>query len=140
MIVDASTPGGSALLGQAVATFRGAEVIDDGFLKMAGSVAFLAVDADTVVGWCWGYLLPRPDGAAMAYMHELEVAIARRREGIGRDLLRSFAKAVADRGASKMFLTTGTSNRAARALYDSLGGGLAAQGPTVNYWFQVPLP
>ncbi len=34
-----------------------------------------------------------------------------------------------------MFLTTGEENLAARSLYESLGGGLAAQGPTVNYWF-----
>jgi hypothetical protein len=34
-----------------------------------------------------------------------------------------------------MFLTTGEANAPARALYDSMGGGLADQGPTVNYWF-----
>jgi hypothetical protein len=38
-----------------------------------------------------------------------------------------------------MFLTTGGANRPARALYDALGGGLAEQGPTVNYWFLLPL-
>lgn len=38
-------------------------------------------------------------------------------------------------GATKMFLTTGAENTAERSLYDAMGGGLAAQGPTVNYWF-----
>jgi hypothetical protein len=36
-----------------------------------------------------------------------------------------------------MFLSTAESNRAARRLYDAMGGGLAAQGPTVNYWFTL---
>ena len=40
-------------------------------------------------------------------------------------------------GASKMFLNTAEANRPARRLYESMGGGLAAQGPTVNYWFQL---
>jgi hypothetical protein len=51
------------------------------------------------------------------------------------DLLRAFMEAGAKAGATKMFLTTGEANVAARSLYESLGGGLAAQGPTVNYWF-----
>jgi hypothetical protein len=34
-----------------------------------------------------------------------------------------------------MFLTTGEDNTAARSLYEAMGGGLAEQGPTVNYWF-----
>lgn len=41
----------------------------------------------------------------------------------------------AQAGASRMLLTTGEANVPARALYESLGGGLAAQGPTVSYWF-----
>jgi hypothetical protein len=38
-------------------------------------------------------------------------------------------------GASRMFLSTGEVNTPARTLYESLGGGLAGQGPTVTYWF-----
>ena len=38
-------------------------------------------------------------------------------------------------GATKMFLTTGAENIAARSLYEAMGSGLASQGPTVNYWF-----
>ncbi len=51
------------------------------------------------------------------------------------ELVRTFMTAGAAAGATKMFLTTGADNAGARALYDSLGGGLAEQGPTVNYWF-----
>lgn len=60
---------------------------------------------------------------------------AYRRQGIGRGRLRAFMTAGVAGGATKMFLTTDAANTAARSLYDAMGGGLAAQGPTVNYWF-----
>ena len=41
----------------------------------------------------------------------------------------------AQAGATRLFLTTGAENIAARSLYDAMGGGLASQGLTVNYWF-----
>jgi ribosomal protein S18 acetylase RimI-like enzyme len=88
-------------------------------------------------GSCWGYVLPRPDGTTMLYLHHLEVAEQFRRRGVGRALLRAFIDAGAERGATKMFLTTGEHNAAARALYESMGAGLATQGPTVNYWFHL---
>ena len=75
----------------------------------------------------------------MAYLHDLEVAEAHWRQGIGHDLTTAFAWAASQRGASKMFLTTGEANAAARGLYISLGARLAQQGPTVNYWFELPL-
>jgi len=71
----------------------------------------------------------------MLYLHNLEVVEQCRRQGVGRELLRSFMEAGAQLGASKMFLITGEDNRAARSLYESMGAGLATQGPTVNYWF-----
>ena len=57
--------------------------------------------------------------------------------GHGRALLEAFMAAGRSAGASKMFLHAAEANRPARRLYDSMGGGLAAQGPTVNYWFQL---
>ncbi len=74
----------------------------------------------------------------MLYLHNLEVAESARRRGVGRELLRSFMKAGERLGAGKMFLTTGEANVAARRLYESMGAGLATQGPTVNYWFPLP--
>lgn len=71
------------------------------------------------------------------YLHQLEVVEGQRRQGIGRALLVAFMRAGAQAGATTMFLTTGEVNAAARALYDSLGGGLAVPGPTVNYWFRL---
>lgn len=108
------------------------------FVQSPGTIAFVAVEAQEVQGWCWGYLLARPDGTSMLYLHRLEVAESCRRQGIGRGLLRSFMEAGVQLGADKMFLITGDGNMAARRLYESMGAGLATQGRTVNYWFPLP--
>ncbi|WP_392671977.1 GNAT family N-acetyltransferase [Streptomyces sp. LN785] len=125
------------LLGRAVRRFGGVEEADvvRAFADTPGALAFVAADGTEILGWCWGYRLARPDSAPMLYVHQLEVAESNRRNGVGRDLLRAFMEAGVKAGATKMFLTTGEANAAARSLYESLGGGLAAQGPTVNYWF-----
>lgn len=107
------------------------------FLEAPHALAFVARRSEQILGWCWGYHLPRPDASSMLYLHRLEVASEHRRQGIGRALLRAFMSAGAQAGATRMFLTTGQGNAPARALYESLGGGLAAQGPTVSYWFQL---
>ena len=140
VIVDASSSGGADLLREAVRIFRRIDTEAKSFARSGSSVAFTAIADDEIVGWCWGYRLRRPDGTSMGYIHELEVAETHRRRGIGRDLLQTFANAVQVRGATKVFLTTGKTNIAARSLYDALGGRLAEQGETVNYWFALPLP
>ena len=124
----------SALLERAVSQFMGAQS-SRAFADAPNTVVFVAVNGSDITGWCWGYDLVRPDGSSMRYIHQLKVAEAHRRTGIGRALLRTFMTEGTRAGATKMFLTTGADNTAARSLYDSMGGGLAAQGPTVNYWF-----
>jgi ribosomal protein S18 acetylase RimI-like enzyme len=126
-----------SLLERAVTHFRGVQKADvvRAFGDTPSALAFVASDETEIFGWCWGHHLARPDSSSMLYVHQLEVAESHRRRDVGRDLLRAFMGAGAKAGATKMFLTTGEANVAARSLYESLGGGLATQGPTVNYWF-----
>ncbi|MFD7924199.1 GNAT family N-acetyltransferase [Streptomyces sp. NPDC059740] len=105
------------------------------FLETPNVMAFVATEDDEVVGWCWGYCLVRPDASMMLYVHGLEVVEAHRRKGTGRGLLKAFMAAGRQAGASKMFVFTDEANVAARSLYESMGGGPPAQGPSVNYWF-----
>jgi ribosomal protein S18 acetylase RimI-like enzyme len=123
-----------AQLDRATQKFMGAKA-DATYLESPSTMTFVALAGPDISGWCWGYHLIRPDNSSMLYLHQLEVDETHRRTGIGRALLQAFMTAGAAAGASKMFLTTGADNTAARSLYDSLGGGLASQGPTVNYWF-----
>ncbi|WP_327639152.1 GNAT family N-acetyltransferase [Kribbella sp. NBC_00482] len=122
------------LLARAVRTFLNTDA-GPHYLATPNTLTFVATAEDEVTGWCWGYLLPRPDGVAMLYLHNLAVVESYRSQGIGRALTSAFMDAGRSAGATKMFLTTGAENGPARKLYDSLGGGLAMQGPTVNYWF-----
>lgn len=122
------------LLTRAVRTFMDAEPGPE-YLETPGTLVFVATDGDEITGWCWGSQLARPDGTSMLYLHQLEVSDAHRRKGIGRELVSAFMTAGRAAGATKMFLTTGAHNTPARNLYTSLGGGLAAQGATENYWF-----
>ncbi|SNY52575.1 GNAT family N-acetyltransferase [Paractinoplanes atraurantiacus] len=126
------------LLTLAVRRFGGGGTGAAAFTATPGTIAFVAADGDDVQGWCWGYLLPRPDGTSMLYLHNLEVAPQHRRRGVGRGLLSAFLQAGVRAGARTMFLITGEHNTAARRLYESMGAGLATQGPTVNYWFVLP--
>src|SRR5512142_848079 len=123
---------------QAAGRFAGQTSGAVAFTQSPGTLAFVAMADADVQGWCWGYLLARPDGTSMLYLHNLEVAESCRRQGIGRGLLRAFMETGVRLGAGKMFLTTGAGNTAARRLYESMGAGLATQGPTVNYWFLLP--
>ncbi|OIV39383.1 GNAT family N-acetyltransferase [Mangrovactinospora gilvigrisea] len=126
-----------SLLERAVHHFRGAAEADmvRAFADTPSALAFVAAHDTEVLGWCWGHHLTRPDSSSMLYVHQLDVADAHRRQGIGRDLLRALMETGAKAGATKMFLTTNEANTAARSLYESLGGGLGTHGPTVNYWF-----
>ena len=137
MIVDVSSPAQLDLLRQATRRFAGADQ-PGAFAEAPATLAFVAVgNADEVIGWCWGYDLVRPDASPMLYLHELEVAESHRRQGHGRALVEAFIAAARSGGAAKMFLSTAEANEPARRLYDSMGGALAAQGPTVNYWFAL---
>lgn len=122
------------LFARAVHTFMHTDA-DLSYLASPSTLAFVALTNNEITGWCWGYRLPRPDGSAMLYLHQLEVLESHRGQGIGRQLLTTFMTTGKSSGATKMFLTTGADNTPARNLYDSAGGGLATQGPTVNYWF-----
>ena len=137
MIVDVSSPAQVGLLRQATERFARADQ-PGAFLEAPATLAFVAVeDADEVIGWCWGYHLVRPDASPMLYLHELEVMASHRRQGHGRALVEAFIAAGRSAGVAKMFLGTAEANEPARRLYDSMGGALAAQGPTVNYWFAL---
>ena len=134
VVIMEISPANARLLASATLQFRNVQDAH-AFAALDHSMAFVAEDVETVTGYCWGYYLRRPDNSAMAYVHELQVAEPHRGRGIGRELMLAFLGAAQQRGASKVFLTTGSGNVAARSLYDSIGGQIADQGDTTNYWW-----
>jgi ribosomal protein S18 acetylase RimI-like enzyme len=75
------------------------------------------------------------------YLAELYVAPDHRGRGLGRALMRAAIALARERGASYMDLNTAEDDRAARALYESLGFSNRegrASGP-VNYYYEREL-
>ena len=134
IVIERITADNADVYGLAVRRFRQRPPRDD-FLADPSAVGFVALSGDDVVGWCWGHRLRRPDDAPMLYLHDLRVADDEQGHGVGRRLIEAFVAHGRRIGATKMFLSTGADNAIARRLYESLGGGLAPEGPTVNYWF-----
>lgn len=142
MIHDVSRPTGAALLERAARRFgRAGE--PGAYLASGSALALVAVDdarPERILGWAYGYVLPRPDGTSMAYLHAIDVADDVRRRGHGGTLLDAFLATARARGATKAFLVTDAENAPARALYESRGGGTSDGGAPATYWFPLSSP
>jgi predicted N-acetyltransferase YhbS len=111
------------LLSRAVETFSGeAAVAPDLFLEQPRTHAFVALDGDAVIGWCYGYEVLRPEGRWMLLLQRLDVVEERRPERIGRQLLDTFVALARSKGHEKMWLYTDAGPVAARALYEGASG------------------
>lgn len=120
----------------------------EGFFTCAGADHFLDDDRNwlfaglldgEVIAFALGYELPRPDGRTMLYVHEVGVADAHRRRGIGTALLQALKSACISRGICRFFLFTPQRNAAANALYRKCGGetGWESHGNDTAYYFQT---
>lgn len=79
--------------------------------------------------------------ARECYLAELYVVPARRGQGLGRALVQGAIELARERGAEQMDLGTSEQDRAARALYESLGFSNRegkADGP-INYFYERAL-
>jgi ribosomal protein S18 acetylase RimI-like enzyme len=116
-------PGDEELLHRALRVFKDVDAAaPDLFLEDPRTHTFVALDADAVIGWCYGYELLRPEGRWMMFMQQIDVLPERRREGVGRVLLDAFVALARSKGHQKMWLYTDAGNEAARRLYEGAGG------------------
>lgn len=126
-------PGDEELLGRAISLFRDAEAVaSDLFLEDPRTHAFVAIDGEDPVGWCFGYELFRPEGRWMMLLYGIDVVQVRRREGVGRQLLDAFVELARSKGHQKMWLLTDAGNEAARRLYEGAGGDATQK---LGYWW-----
>lgn len=82
----------------------------------------VAVDDGTIVGFVSGVHYVHPDKAAELFINEVGVSAAHRREGIGAKLLDAILRKGRALGCREAWVATEPDNRAARALYTSVGG------------------
>jgi ribosomal protein S18 acetylase RimI-like enzyme len=73
------------------------------------------------VGYALVYVLPRIDDRRMAFVYDVGVEEAFRRQGVGRELMDAAQQVMREARAYKMFVLTDEDNEAAMALYAAAG-------------------
>ena len=102
-----------------------------GFLTEDGAAAFLANDRSWlwaglsdghIIAFAYGYAMDRLDGRRMLYLHEVGVADAYQRQGVGTKMLAALKDECRAHGFHRIFLITDQCNAAANALYRKCSG------------------
>lgn len=105
-----------------------------GFLTEEGASVFLADTRNwlwvgmmdhRIIAFAYGYALDRLDGRRMLYLHEVGVADACQRQGIGTSLLQTLKGECREQGFHRIFLIAHQCNTAAKALYRKCGGEIS---------------
>ena len=123
-------------------------VFREGFFTADSAAAFLADDRNwlfaaicdnAVIGFACGYELLHHAGLRMLYIHEIGVAEAFQRQGVGTALINALKDSCREGGISRFFLFTAQSNTAANALYRKAGGETSwdSHGHDTAYFFPV---
>jgi GNAT superfamily N-acetyltransferase len=125
-------PGDEGLLHRALRTFKDVDAVaPDLFLEDPRTHAFVALDADAVIGWCFGYELFRPEGRWMMVLDGIDVREEWRRAGVGHELLERFVTLARSKGHQQMWLMMDAGNDVARRLYEGAGEPTEKLG----YWW-----
>lgn len=92
------------------------------FIKNDNSLGFIAKEENNIVGFAYAYILLRPDGKRMFYLHSIGMLPNYQDKGYGTQLL-SFIKEYSKKiGCSEMFVITDKGNPRACHVYEKLGG------------------
>jgi GNAT superfamily N-acetyltransferase len=125
-------PGDEELLHRALRTFKDVDAAaPDLFLEDPRTHAFVALDGEAVIGWCFGYELFRPEGRWMMILDGIDVLERWRRTGVGHELLERFVALARSRGHEQMWLLTDAGSDVARRLYEGAGEPTEKLG----YWW-----
>ena len=107
-------PSDADLATVATRRFKGSAWNLQEWLQSDRHVMIVALEGRSVVGWVYGYELPRLDrDENMWVLYEIDVAESHRRRGIGKSLLQRYCE-TAD---GPVWLVSNESNTAAMALY-----------------------
>lgn len=110
------------------------------FLADESNWIFAAVRQQRIIGFAYGYQLPRLDQKGdMLYIHEVGVMDEFQESGIGTRLMNELKDACARRDMCRYFLITGHENIGANKLYKKCGGQVSpdSHGKDIVYHFHV---
>jgi len=93
-------------------------------LKSRKAVLRVAEEKGVVIGYGYGALEARDWNLLLdvhGAIHDVLVAKAQRRGGVGKALMSELVRALVEKGAKRILLSTMVQNRAAQRLFESLG-------------------
>ncbi|TVR97204.1 MAG: GNAT family N-acetyltransferase [Trueperaceae bacterium] len=92
------------------------------FLANPSNLLAVALSDEVVVGMASGIAYVHPDKPLQLFVNEVGVSARFHRRGIGTRLLRALLEHARALGCTEAWVVTEDENRAARALYGSIGG------------------
>jgi ribosomal protein S18 acetylase RimI-like enzyme len=92
------------------------------FIREKDSYGFVAVQGARIIGFAYGYLLPKPDGNRTFYLHAVDVMAEAQGNGYGTELVKYIIGFARELGCAKMFLIVEGDNSAAIHCYEKAGG------------------
>lgn len=118
MIVRRLRPGDEAIVERLAAREPQTALLGD-----ERTVFLVALDGERILGYVFGYELPRRHGdPSIFFVYEIEVEAACRREGVATRLMNELRRICRERGIGEGFVLTEPDNVAANALYAAAGG------------------
>ena len=100
--------------------------------RLPDGIVLIALETDPVGVATLYEMFPGRHAGTMWYLKEIYVAQAARGKGVGDMLMQASARAVIDRGGSRIEFTTGSDNEGAQRFYERLGAEVI---PKVFYRF-----
>ena len=100
-------------------------------LEEKHACACIAKDGETIAGFAYGYVLPRPDGLKDFYLHAIDIQTPWQNRGCGTELIRFIHAHAQSLGCRKLFLITDKGNPAACKCYEKAGGIRTAEDDAV---------
>ena len=113
------------------------EAVACAFLTDHRNWLWAGITEERIIAFAYGYALDRLDGRRMLYLHEVGVAEAYHRQGIGTAMLQALKDECRKQGFHRIFLITHQYNTAANSLYRKCGGEVSCDsgGNDTTYMF-----
>lgn len=92
------------------------------FIEKENNYGFIAIEDNKIVGFAFGYVLLKPDGRKVFYLHAIDVMSNYQNKGIGTNLIKYVCNHSKEIGCYKMYLITNRSNISACKCYEKAGG------------------
>ena len=106
------------------------------FMGEKNTYGYIAVHNGIAIGFAHGYVLNRPDGRKIYYLHAIDIMKEWQNQGYGTELVRFVHEHSKTLGCYKMFLLTYKHNASACRCYEKAGGICNAASDDIVFAFK----